>query len=364
MTDRPEGRTLLFLLDNMWTKKALTDEMINEISLRWREFRHLRELYLDEQISKEFQSYRANFASEDLSWEERAAIVEPGIIKSSEPTTALEQSRRFDPEFKARFHKCLCLQSIAIVGRALATASSDQRLYPIDNPVAKDIAKIVSDIWCKEAVIVDGAAKALSLNVKIDCLEVFDFLYMFLIRKIMPLEQLDPWTEKDVDSGPYSYDMEESFMREGPADSIDRWYSLMDYSRWRLQPEDLVDLIRGQAWKTSLSYPQDKSLYMRVRGMFDDGSHGDMDWYSCFERSSMVGVLRSDHKFRMFDSENPCWWDQIRIKIGSPFLLGNESKYLAELEEIEAADLCKAEGLEPESSDWEGYDSESHHSES
>ena len=339
---RPKGHVLVKCLESKRTHGRLAETSITDIALRWQQLRYLRELYLDDLLSKEFDLFRSRFASESLSEETRAAIYEPGIIKSSDTMSRLERSRGFDRNFKARFHKSLCLHSIAIISRSIAETSRDQLISspshtPRDEDIDEDAAQVIADtvgvLWDKGS---------LDLGSKLDCLEVFDFLYIFLMRKLLPLEQLNSWTEENLDDWPYERVEHET--------EIESWYSFIGHAEWHLQPVDIVDLIKERAI-SGASYPRDKSLHMRVRGMFDVGDGGGMDWYTGFERDSMVDALRSGLRIQQFENidrwyrwwDRPRWWDQVRLRSGRPFEVGFQSKYLSEILEYEQASHVKGE---------------------
>lgn len=338
---RPRAEVLLKCLNSKWGHEPLVEETINDIALRWQQLTYLRELYLDDLLSKEFDLFRARFASESLSRDTRAAIVEPGFIKSSSTMSRLENSRGFDPNFKARFHKSLCLHSIAIITRSIAFVSRDQLRsssnYEPDEYTNGDVTEIVAqtvvDLLNIRRLRICYKVVELNLGSQLDCLEVFDFLYLFLIRKLLPIEQLYSWTDKDANDWPYQ--------RESFESKLERWYSFILHAGFFLQPTDLAHLIKERAWFPSANYPQDKSLYMRVRGMFDLGGLGAMDWFTGFDRENMVGNLQSGHEMtRCRDSalwDPPCWWDQVRLRCGQPFRAGFQSRYMSELGNYELA---------------------------
>lgn len=335
---RPKGKALLRCLNSKWGHETLTEKTIHDIAMRWQDLKYLRDLYLDDLLSKEFDLFRARFTSENLLRDTSATIVEPGFVKLSSAMSRIENSRGFDRNFKARFHQSLCLHSIAIISRSIAVASGDQGVSS-DNPepdedfnedVAQDIVHTVAGLWVKASVGIGGKQTISSLETQIDCLEVFDFLYLFLIRKLLPLEQLGSWTERNVNDWPYAL--------SGPEIKMESWYFFILHAGFSLQPADLAHLIRERAWSPSGNYPQDKSIYMRVRGMFDSGNAGVIDWYSDFDRISMVGALQSGRQMAPPTNEHlPCWWDQVRLRSGRPFQAGFQSRYLSKLRNYELA---------------------------
>lgn len=318
---RPKESVLIDCMNTTWRKVTVTDEVIGKIALRWRQLGLLRRLYLDDVVAKEFRHFRAQFALK-LSVEERAAIVGPGVMKLGQP----KQSHHFGRDFKARFHKSLCLHSMAIASRNIAKAAvGDGSRLPDPhhlNDLSNQTSTDVYELWSKDSVVIGGEKRPLSLDTRLDCLEVFDFLYLFLLKKIMPFDRLEDWLGEDAGDWPYFSPSD---------DNTGLWYSFLNHCRWTLQPLDLFDLIKHQAWTADACYPQDKSEYMRVRSAFDGGPMNDSDWYSALERSSMVHALLPTGTRHVYNGpEDRCWWDLVRLEIGPPFQPEYRSKFLAE----------------------------------
>lgn len=319
---RPKESVIVDCMNTTWTKEMVTDEVVGNIATRWRQFGCLRQLYLDDLVSKEFQDFRAQFASK-LSAEARGAIVEPGVVKSDQS----QQSHTFGHDFKARFHRSLCLHSIAIASRNIAQVAVVDGCRPSHPKHLKDLSdqttSEIQDMWTKERIVIGGETRLLGLDIKLDCLEVFDFLYLFLLRKVLPRDRLEDWTREDLGDWPY-YEGHDD-------DDIDTWYSFINHCRWVLQPQDLVDLIKHRAWAADSHYPEDKSEYMRVRSLFDMGADNDSDWYSRFERYNLTHSLLSNDARPVYKvSEDRCWWDRARVNAGSPFQSGFLAKFMVE----------------------------------
>lgn len=239
----PNESILLDCTNTTWTKMTATDEIIGEIVSRWRQSRLLRQLYLDDVVAKEFQHFRVRFAAK-LSAESRAAIVEPGLMKSSQP----HQSHHFGHDFKARFHKSLCLHSMAIANRDIgkAVAVNESLLHPHDYKDCSDrISTNVCNLWSKNSVIVGGEKRPLSLDTRFDCLEVFDFLYLFLLKKIVSRDRFEEWLVDDLGEWPYPPMSDDN--------NINSWHFWLQRCRRTLQPHDLLDLIEHQAWAAEAS---------------------------------------------------------------------------------------------------------------
>ncbi|CAF9943677.1 MAG: hypothetical protein ALECFALPRED_000927 [Alectoria fallacina] len=134
--NRSPGSKYLECINAKWSDCTLTDEEIDHVVARWRQYGFLQDLYRDQSPFREFESYRAQFAS-NLTAEARAAII--------------------DPEYA----------------------------------------------WSKSLIVVGGEQIRPSQNDKLWSLEVFDFLYMFLLKKVMPLAKLDSWIDERLREWPH-----------------------------------------------------------------------------------------------------------------------------------------------------------------
>lgn len=339
---RPRGSIYLECINANWTDRTLTDAEVERTAARWRQFGFLRDLYRDQSMRGEFESYRAQFAS-NLNVEARAVIVEPGVTEPGSFCLQLAPNSLAYSEFKARFYKTLCLHSIATSSLIFAKATIDQLRNDSHPPnlVGNIIANTTFGAWAKEMIVVGGEQIQPSQNDRLWSLEVFDFLYLFLLKKVIPLTKLDSWIHEQLEQWPY----ERWWYRANPdertlEDTVDSWNLFIADCRWVLQPSDLVELIRNKSWSTRSEYPRDKTQYMRLRGMFDMGSEGDMDFYSAFTRSSIVDSLDpSTASIPPWENELPTWWDQVRANSGSPFAPGFRSRYLGELAKVGGMDV-------------------------
>ena len=339
---RPTIPLLKDCLDIDGTKDVITDEVIKGVADRWQQSQYLSNLYMDASISREFELYRARFVSQ-LSKAAREDIVEPILIQSGttpqdvwppfSPGTIKNQKalrrlsdENLSPAFKWSFHQSLCLHSMAVAGRKIAMVLADggtRKMYEHGIPEDVTIDRLV-DIWAKEIIIVKGERFLLSDTIKLECLEVFDFLYLFLLEKALPYEHLDLWTWDNRDDWPY--DLGESYDSE-----IGRWHSFLGHARWAIQPHDLCSLLKNCQRS---DYPANKHMYMRERALFDLALDHNWDLFSCFERFSMLeAILPGGSHMKAISStcplEMPCWWDHVRIVTGSPFSADFKAKYSA-----------------------------------
>lgn len=224
------------------------------------------------------------------------------------------QNNRFSSDFKARFHKILCLHSMAIVGVHFAKVGT-----AVPDPVQEDhdVAEMIDHLWIKEDVLAGGKKTGFDLDTQLDGLEIYDFLYMFLLRKILPYYNLASWIGNDAGHHPFSIERDQLELND--------WYLFLRECRQVLQPDDLVDLIENWAWRGPSSWPPNKSMYLRIRGIFEEGRQNELgfDWDAAFERSSMwMGLFSSFENNLLLEmyAEEACGWDLIRLRLGSPFL--------------------------------------------
>lgn len=333
---RPETEAYLDLIYRQCTTKHLNDGIIDSVVLRWQQFGYLRDLYLDEEIWRQYEDFRHRFPR-PLSKKQRAKLVKPGLPKPSHSMVP-RKDRNLDLDFKARFHRSVCLNSLALINRLVGQFSMDEVVYADnyngdDGGLFDEISNDICDAWSKQTVIIGGDTLTLDCEDRLDCLEIWDFLYMFLLQKVIPCDSVSAWTEKDQDEWPF----EESFH----SDKITAWYSFLDNARWAIQPHDLVHLIQNEAWDLERKYPADRSTYLKLRGVFDLGYSDCVDWYSMFERSSivqglLVDVPGAEENYQIVSSYKPCWWDEIRANFGSPFQPDFLSKFTPKLNDLEA----------------------------
>ena len=52
-------------------------------------------------------------------------------------------------------------------------------------------------LWKKDKITIGGEDINFSLDTQQDCLETFDFVYLFLLKKIIPFERVDSWTNEN-----------------------------------------------------------------------------------------------------------------------------------------------------------------------
>lgn len=313
-----------------YTDTRLTDVEIDEISIRWRKLGILRELYLDEAISRDFEEYKVQFVSQWPGFLKPNGI-RPIIEESPELAIESNTNHEYGPDFKARFHQALCLHSIALAARSHAVYSRDQPYAETKPPnlIGDRLSCIISDLWFKHVIVLNGRPVQLRDYAQFDCIEVFDFLYYFLLEKVVPFSALESWTTEAADRFPYD-DVEAG---------LESWFSLLYYCRFALQPSDIVDLVKHKTWRVESNFPAEKTRYMCERGLFVL-SGGDADYHTTFTRYWAIREIRhclcSGGDFG--DYHTSCLWDELRIKYGSPFRPGFREKLDLEVSSVELVD--------------------------
>lgn len=259
----------------------------------------------------------------------------PADARGGIKTSNTKHDRVLDSLFKGTIHRSFVLHSMAIECIRFARRAID---LPVDHEKpetdadldSRKFENVIRDLWDKQGIECWGGSNGQSveflLKTKMECLEIFDFLYAFLLPKILPFEILVPWIGYDAGEYPYAEDMlsPRHFRKE-------EWQAFLDLSRWVLQPHDLVELIEERAWTGD--YPADKSMYMQTRGMFERGESGNDCRLFC-DGDSIVEDMRYSIGFVLKVTEDRRWWDKLRVDCGSIFLADNLSKYGEGLEKL------------------------------
>lgn len=329
---RPKAKEALACLSAKIDKKTLKDAEFQEVIERWRTFSFLRNLYTDGDLFEEYESFReCSSIWPNLSLRTGIPLIEPADTCGGIKTSNTRHERVFDPGFKGNFHKSVVLHSLAMeclqfARRAIDMPSGFDRY---DDADARKFKEVVVRLWLKTEPISysgpGGRCLGQSLITKLHCLEIFDFLYTFLLPKILPYERLPSWTGNDAIEYPYTG------LRIDQHSGSEQWEAFLDLSRWVLRPQDLVELIENRAWTGA--YPADKSMYMQTRGMFElQGSNED--WRLICNRRLMVRDLRSTPRFVFKFAEDHCWWDHLRVHCGSIFSAESLSKYQEEFQKL------------------------------
>ena len=301
--------------------ETLTVGVIDEICGRWQKTRILRELYTDAKVFADFEWYREEFievASALRTLPESVfdpgtvtmGLVTPGFGRVIDLNLPKERTSLdvWEEDFTARFHRSLCLHSIAISSRMIVKAVAEDP----ENDAA-DIFDKACDAWAKDRVTSGDNDINPTLADKVDSLETWDFIYNFLLRKLFPLSVMSDWIMA-CKSDPILQDVHGEVV---PTQVCDRF---LDALRHALHPEDMVDAIVGQAWKRRSGFGGDKYRYMAIRGNFDWAATGLVDFHTFHSRKVMVESLNIWDVAGCGCDENSVYpWDRFRHQHGSPF---------------------------------------------
>ena len=285
--------------------EEFTDVVTDEICARWQTNRVLRELYLDPAVFAEYEAFRKKFIAAPTA-EDTFHIVSPGF-QPAIPMTQRHSNQsqlRCGRSFSSAFHKTLCLHSLAMAMRTLVIATNSSKALD-DGTVDAAL-----DAWDKSTVFIGHRRLELSIATRVRCLETWDFIYHFLLRKLFPPEILDQWVTACSTSftsrGSESYDLKDF-----------RSY-FMDRLRWGLHPHDVVKAITTQAWTIDSTFVTDKHDFMMMRGTFETTVLDPDVWIEDFCRTPLVMQVEPTDRWHKWEEER-LYWDDCRLQLGSPF---------------------------------------------
>lgn len=290
--------------------EVLTSDIVDNVCARWKATRQLQTLYLDTEIFDEFEVWREAYLAE-TDMEQTFTLVEPGLRPNFQRT---HRSRMGDNllggDFTSSFHRAVTLHSLAIAERTFAKAIG------IDNEEA-DSGFGASMVWDKRQLFLGGDMdprdKYPTLETKVRCLEAWDFMYEFLLRKLLPTNVLNTW----IMACSEHYDIDDDVADNGEIGPRS-WNAFMDSMREILHPQDIVEAITMRAWEPDSAYGGDKLQFMIQRGAFD---HKERWMPDQGLRWSIIDELR----FGMDTGDSAgywTWWDQCRQQLGTPFAAG------------------------------------------
>ncbi|KAL9620304.1 MAG: hypothetical protein Q9160_005203 [Pyrenula sp. 1 TL-2023] len=104
------------------------------------------------------------------------------------------------------------------------------------------------------------------LQESLDMLEVYDFIYGFILRKILhPADSYPSWAEQKHGAGRYlrAHVPPRASLHEG-------WYKFVIDARMCLRPSHIIELFALHKWNTSGSWPVNKTVYLRTTGFYDE----------------------------------------------------------------------------------------------
>lgn len=297
-------------------KNEYTDAIIGEICKRWQDHRMLRALYLEPSTFQEFEVFRRKFLLAK-QFKDTFSIVEIGLA----PNTSKAQKRPqrpnllYGPGFSTSFHQSLCLHFLATATRNVAGAIAKPDDIENDDGVAlqayDNMLYITDSLWAKDEVT-GNCSFTPSLQVKIQCLEIWVFLYHFLLRKLFPITVLDEWIN-ETDRNVTGY---------GQKRQCKKYRASFMYSLRRfLHPHDVLQAVFTQAWREDSTF--DLGWDQRPIMMAEDDfsippalrptSHC---FRACYiPELGLTGALCGHGR----SEEKRSWWDVCRDDLGSPF---------------------------------------------
>lgn len=294
--------------------ETLTDDLLDRICLHWENTRIFRTLYLDASFAAEYEAFREKIAEHD------DAAPAPAFTTLSINWRQVDSNMGPDHAFKERFHRALCLNTIATLVHTLGKASSP---YTVEG-----FEKVALLTWTKGHIVLAGTKISLTPEEMVGCMEVHDFLYLFMLPKLLPLEKVLKYAEESSGGWAaigYSVGLDDE-------EDLECWSSVLYSCRLCFQPLDLVALFASQSWRSHLSgspvrYPPSLELYMLERGCYDVGA--DIRDYWRVDEWDRRLILDKLHWVILSDgidlsyygdgADQPRWWDRIRARSGSPF---------------------------------------------
>ena len=227
--------------------KSLSNQVLDEICSRWQKTRFFRNFQLDSQhLHYEYELLRSVSGLHLSDDDSHEVDTDPPFSSINLDRTRVTDS--FEGSFIERFHKALCLQSIANVSRRLAMATKTT-----DGDVPR-IGMMFFEYWSWEGYFtISGHQIDPTVQDKVEQLEIMDLVYYFMLDKLLPARTLDSWIlqcrETWLIDGTNALDYETS--------EYDRSVFL-DYLRLNLSPEDIVDMVVHRSWDADSDFPHDK----------------------------------------------------------------------------------------------------------
>lgn len=112
-----------------------------------------------------------------MTREKAVTIVPPSLDDASIRTSHANrvqfiQNSRFVGDFKALFHRIVCLHSMAIVCLQFAKPSIFEPSATGPKQEDANVAEMMNNLWIKKEVLAGGKTSALDLDTQLDGLEV------------------------------------------------------------------------------------------------------------------------------------------------------------------------------------------------
>ena len=288
-TPPTEASFLACLHDTSTDQSVLTDNSIEDICRRYSQAARLACLY--EMLSTELDLLHPRLITVD-HLEDVTSCLDPGsVIPDLYPFTA-ERHYPSNPTFRSRFCKAVCL--LVIVTSALSQARSSQFLT--EEAGSSVYCKMLA-VWTQHFEDVCEGTSPLSWRERLECMEVRDFLYTYLLSKIIPPQAIESWWADTKDYWIGGDSPNEPFQRQ--------WNYTLQHFRQCLTLYDILDLVLGQSQDPSNAYPSDKTTYLYTLGIIEIGPFDDYDWFTEFGRCNLSQDVDPSHHVPQEYVEHP-----------------------------------------------------------
>ncbi|KAL8707378.1 MAG: hypothetical protein Q9225_007765 [Loekoesia sp. 1 TL-2023] len=283
----------------------IDDEEVHMIRRRWQSFKILRCSY-----RKLLPAFEEAHAHQD----EGVKPLPKGSFRTLfQPNDSQNQDSpapQLDKAFKPRFHRALCLHTMAMSLRQLGLAGRFKQTSSLNN--ARTAHTIATTAWMKGSQRCSSYGILTTKEDKYDGLEVFDFIYSFLLPELFPRDTFITWI------APMYTTSEKRDCDQELTQVLCRAY---------LYPSDVADLLRNNIWEKGSEFPKDKTAYLMDLGFLEERmSPNGFDWWTSFTRRSMVmAVCTPRNLMESLLSAQPgrlTWYDKYRKEAGSPFIAG------------------------------------------
>lgn len=288
--------TFFDCLNAQLDRNSLTDKLLADICHRSHQAHSLARLYLDKTLAAEYEKFRYDSLSISKQ-QEVATCIQLGVDASRFDTPSVGLSNHYSRDFKARFAKAICLHALTVASHKHARASK-----VLTSDEQEKVVDAVISVWYKQF-------DDIPLQCKLDCLEVYDFLYIFILTKIVHPESLEIWCRDSMD-----------IWDEPNEPILIQWLIVVGHFAHGLQPHDFLKLVLGGSWLPDAKYPSDRKKYMLERGIIENIIDGNMDWWTSFGKVAMVRAVDSNpRQWVNVADEWAAWWEKARYEAGSPF---------------------------------------------
>ncbi|EEH04640.1 conserved hypothetical protein [Histoplasma capsulatum G186AR] len=245
---RPTGQSLSKSFQVLTSD--LQDEFVWSISTRWQGLQLLRDLYRHPAIQSAYFCSSLHYRDDFLSNQNTEMLQWEGSLPHLEANSPGVSLVPFDARQTQRFHQSLSAQWLAIEALCLWRVSvfqtSQEKLQ-----VFEKILKIWTDNPHRE------------VSETMDILEIFDFVWGFLLRRIFgDVTDLSSWLpplDLNLSIHFILHDLEESW----------KWDAFIRFLLPHMRPSNIIELLVLRTWNPSLSWPPDKPNFLRQLGFFD-----------------------------------------------------------------------------------------------